>query len=209
MYTLYFLPDACSLATQVVLHELNQPLKLVHKQNVDDFDALNPVGTVPVLIDQNQSMAEGAAILLYLLDKHDNELIPQTGPSRQRAIENLLFANASMHPAYGRLFFIEQNISHTQAREEAFEAAANAINKLWTVVEGRLQAERYLGGNLPSPADILLAVYSRWGQSFPVEICIGPDTQNMIDDVIARDSFQKSLQHEDQYQFSPASASNS
>ncbi|MDX1452350.1 MAG: glutathione S-transferase N-terminal domain-containing protein, partial [Oleiphilaceae bacterium] len=60
MYTLYFLPDACSLATQVVLHELNLPVSLVNKQTLVDFNAINPVGTVPVLQKDSKTYTEGA-----------------------------------------------------------------------------------------------------------------------------------------------------
>lgn len=205
MYTLYFLPDACSLATQAILHELKQPVDLVHKQDADDYDALNLAGTVPVLVDQNRVLTEGGAILLYLLDKHQNTLIAQSGDARQQAIENLLFANASMHPAYGRLFFIQQHISDEQAKAQAYEAAARGISKLWTVIERKLGDSRYLGGENPSPADFMLAVYSRWGQVFPVDITIGSNTSNMLDRVMARDSFRLALQREDAYQ--PVNAS--
>ncbi len=50
MYTLYYLPDACPLATQVVLHELDQPVEIINMQTVENFSAINPVGTVPVLV---------------------------------------------------------------------------------------------------------------------------------------------------------------
>lgn len=199
MYTLYFLPGACSLATQAILNELNQPLELIHKQDADNYDALNPAGTVPVLIDQNRVLNEGAAILLYLLDKHENHLIAKDGEKRQEAIENMLFANASMHPAYSRLFFIERNITNTEGKQQALAAAANSISNLWAVVEKKLQGKRYLGGETVSPADFMLSVYSRWGQSFPVNIAIGANTRRMIDSVIARDSFQKALQREGEY----------
>ena len=199
MYTLYFLPGACSLATQAILHELNQPVELIHKQDADHYESLNPSGTVPVLIDQHRVLNEGVAILLYLLDKHDNQLIARDGEARHRAIEHMLLANASMHPAYGRLFFIERHITQAEGKQQAFAAAASAINALWAAVETKLQGNFYLGGESPSPADFLLAVYSRWGQFFPVEIVIGPSARLMIDSVIARDSFQKALQREKAY----------
>ena len=37
MYTLYFLPSACSLATQAILNELNQPVELIHKGEAGNF----------------------------------------------------------------------------------------------------------------------------------------------------------------------------
>ena len=199
MYTLYFLPGACSLATQAILHELGQPVELIHKQDADHYETLNPSGTVPVLIDQNRVLNEGVAILLHLLDKHDNQLIARDGEQRHRAIEHMMFANASMHPAYGRLFFIERHISHAEGKQQAFAAAASAINTLWAAAETKLKGKSYLGGESPSPADFLLAVYSRWGQFVPVEIVIGPSARRMIGSIIARDSFQKALQQESAY----------
>lgn len=199
MYTLYFLPGACSLATQAVLNELQQEVKLVHKQDAPDYTQLNPAGTVPVLVDNGRVLNEGVAILLYLLEKHDNTLLPNDAEARQQAIENMLFANASMHPAYGRLFFIENNLSANAAKQEAFSAAATAISNLWQVIEARLGTQRFLGGEQPSPADFMLTVYSRWGQAFPVDIQIGPRTRAMLDAVAARDSFVRALEREHHY----------
>jgi glutathione S-transferase len=105
MYTLYYLPGACSLATQVVLHELNQPVELVDIQQLSNFTDINPVGKVPVLIDGDGTLLEGAAILLHLFSKHESPMMPASGASRAKAIEDILFANATMHPAYGRFFY--------------------------------------------------------------------------------------------------------
>lgn len=199
MYTLYFLPNACSLATQAILHELDQPFDLVHKQDAHDYISLNPAGTVPVLVDGDRVLNEGVAILLHLLGKHENWLFPREGEARHRALEHLMFANASMHPAYGRLFFVERFILDPEGRAQGFAAAASLIDRLWLAVESKLLGQTYLGGETPSPADFLLAVYSRWGESFPVDISIGPGVRRMIDNVTARDSFQRALQRERDY----------
>ena len=205
MYTLYYLPDACSLATQVVLHELKQDVNIVNMQDVKDFSAINPVGSVPVLVNEESahgktvkksSRREGAAILLHLLNNHENTLMPKAGWKRDRAIENIMFANATMHPAYGRLFFIAQNIQHPTGQEEAYQAATLAINALWQVVEAQLSEQDFLGGDTPSAADILLSVYARWGGSFPVDIHHGPNTQKMLKAIHNRPSFLKALQAE-------------
>lgn len=199
MYTLFYSPDACSLATQVVLRELDQPFHLVHKDRADDFAALNPVGAVPVLkteesvLTEGTVLTEGAAILLYLLGRHDNDLMPSAPKARAASIENMMFANATMHPAYGRLFFILQNIGEGPEQEKAFQAAAHAINYLWDAVETKLADQPYLGGEQPSAADILLTVYSRWGDYFPVDIQLGQQTQQMISAIKARASFRASL----------------
>jgi len=217
MYTLYYSPDACSLATQVVLHELDQAVEIKNVQKVENFKAINPVGAVPVLVDHNngeadKALTEGAAIILYLLNKHENSLLPSTGATRQQGIEHIMFANATMHPTYSRLFFIAQNISDDsihdkKVKQAAFDAAAESISYLWQVVEQKLEQQSasesnlegnflggcFLGGELPSAADIMLTVYSRWGASFPVEIPLGPRVQKMITAVLAMPSFQRAL----------------
>jgi len=199
MYTLYYLPSACSLATQVVLHELDQEVDIIDKQKVENFSSINPVGSVPVLVDNNRTLREGAAILLYLLDKHPNTMLPATGTAREQAIQNIMFANATMHPAYGRLFFIAQNISDEKTKQSIFEVAAQAITSLWQVVEQQLSNQTFLGGDQPSAADILLTVYSRWGASFPVDIKLGAKTQKIVDAVVLMPSFQRALAAEDQH----------
>jgi len=215
MYTLYYSPDACSLATQVVLHELDQAVEIKDVQQIENFKAINPVGAVPVLVEHSngevdKTLTEGAAIILYLLNKHENSLLPSTGAARQQGIENIMFANATMHPTYSRLFFIAQHISDEKAKQSAFDAAAESISYLWQVVEQKLEQQSanesdlgrsflggsFLGGELPSAADIMLTVYSRWGASFPVEITLGPKVQKMIAAVLAMPNFQRALDAE-------------
>ena len=193
MYTLYYLPDACSLATQVVLHELDQAVDIVDVQKQSNFTSINPVGTVPVLIDGESTLREGAAILLYLLNKHPSHMLPTSGADREQAMQDILFANATMHPAYGRLFFISKHISNEGAKQEALTAAADAINRLWQVVEQQLAGQAFLGGDRPSAADIMLAVYSRWGAGYPVTITQGSNTARMLAAVEAMPSFQRAL----------------
>ncbi len=199
MYTLYYLPGACSLATQVVIHELDQVVEIIDKQKVDNFSTINPVGTVPVLVDNNITRREGAAVMLYLLDKHPNTMLPATGRAREQAIQDIMFANATMHPAYGRLFFTAQNISDEVVKQAAFEAAAQAISTLWQVVEQQLENQDFLGGNQPSAADIMLTVYSPWGANFPVDIPLGLNTQKMVDAVLLMPSFKRAVAAEESH----------
>lgn len=193
MYTLYCLPGSCSLATQVVLNELDQPVEIVDVRQMSNFTDINPVGAVPVLIDGDSTLREGAAILLHLFNKHESPMLPASGASRAQAIEDILFANATMHPAYGRLFFIAQHITEPHAKQTAFDAAAKAINALWQVVEQQLAGRDFLGGERASAADIMLAVYSRWGDKYPITITLGSNTSRMLDAVQAMPSFQRSL----------------
>lgn len=196
MYRLYYLPGACSLAVHAVMQELNVPVDIVPRDEAPEFRDLNPVGAVPVLVDGDLVLREGAAILLHLLDKHDSPMLPRTGSRRSHAIESLMFANATMHPAYGRLFFINQRLVDETVRASAFESAARAIDELWAVVDERLGRSAYMDGEHVSAADFLLTVYARWGARFPVHITLGANTERMVEAVTARPSFQRALEAE-------------
>ncbi|BBN83770.1 glutathione S-transferase [Pseudoalteromonas sp. A25] len=193
MYTLYYSPRACSLAIQVVLRELGQNFELVDKKDVADFSAINPVGNIPVLVDETKIMTEGVAILLYLLHKHSSPMLPVDPQGYQSAVQDMLFANATMHPAYSKLFFIAQNVNDEQVKQDMLHAASARINQLWQVVESRLAQNAFLGGEQPSVADILLCVYSHWGSFFAVDIVIGKHTRAMLSRIEAMDSFQRAI----------------
>lgn len=198
MYTLYFSPGACSLATQVILRELNLPFTLVNRNNVADFQAINPVGAVPVLGHHDQVITEGAAIILHLLQNHPNDLLPQNAAEKEAAIQQLLFANATVHPTYSKLFFIASTLPEGEAQTTALQAAAAGINKLWVHIEHILQQQPYLAGERLTPADILLSVYETWGQYFNVDIQLGPKTQALLQQVRQRDSYVAAVAAEQQ-----------
>ena len=196
MYTLYYLPGACSLATQVLLRELGQEVNLVHRDGVDNYAAINTTGSVPVLRDGDRILREGAGIALYLLDKHANGMLPAEGPDRIRAIEHILFANATVHPAYSKLFFLNGALEDGEAKNRAMTKAAGGITKLWGIVEDRLGDQPFLGGAQISAADIMLTVYAAWGDYFPFEIQWGPKVAALLARVRQRPAFQASLEAE-------------
>lgn len=195
MYTLYYLTGACSLAVQTVIHELNQDVNIVEKNSVD-YNAINPIGAVPVLVDGDKHLREGAAVMLYLLDKHNSPMLPKSGPAREKAIEDIMFANATVHPAYSHLFFLAGAVSDEKAKLEGMQAAAANINKLWKFVDDKLANQPFLGGDTHSAADIMLAVYSTWGPYFPVEINLGKNVEAMIEKIKALPSYQRAYNAE-------------
>lgn len=189
MYTLYYSQGACSLATQIVLLELDQKPILIDVNKIDNFNNINPVGTVPVLVDNTEILSEGAAIILYLLDKHQNSMLPSIGNTRTNAIQDIMFANATMHPAYSKLFFLDKSIINEEEKINSLNIAAKQINFLWKVVENKLSKQPFLGGENYSAADIMLTVYSTWGDFFPVDIVHGKQTEKMLAAIRSLPSF--------------------
>lgn len=196
MYTLYYSPGTCALATQVILREIGAEFTLKNKKDVADFSSVSKVGAVPILHTGSRYLREGAAIILYLLEQHKNNLLPPEGDARTQALQNLLFANATVHPAYSKLFFLGSAVKNEAQKIELMTVAAQGIEKLWKVVEEELGDKPFLGGKTVSPADILLTVYSAWGKFFPVDIHIPEKVQAMLNKVKQLPTYQASVNSE-------------
>lgn len=197
MYQLYYSPAACSLATHVLLNELDLEFKLLNKSKISNFSLINSALTVPVLASGDDIIQEGAAIALFLIDKYSSPLIPKEPKDRSHAISWMMFANASVHPAYSKIFFISNNVIDKNAREDALLVAGKNVNNLWEIVEQQLSKTRFTTGASLSMADIMLSVYANWNNFFPGLITLGPNTIRMINEVSSRPSFLKAIAAEE------------
>ncbi len=203
MYKLYYSSGACSMAPHVLLHELNVQHEAIRldmqagDNKKPEFLKLNPRGQVPLLIDEDGTpIKEGAAIMLYLLDKHKSPLMPQSGKARAKALEWLCWGNASLHPAYGKAFWIARAVKDEAVQKDLMTAACDQIQSLWDEAETQLGKTRYLAGEQITMGDILLTVIANWGQQFPKRPVFGPNVKRLLAEVSNRPSFQKTIQHE-------------
>jgi glutathione S-transferase len=196
MYKLYYSPGACSMGIHVALNECNQPVEL---EKVDlmsgqgqtpEYLKINSRGQVPVLVDGDLTIREGAAILMHVLEKHGSPLLPKSGVERAHALEWLMFANATLHPAYARIFFLKRNKT---TEGPLVEAAVANINKLWADVEHQLSSHPYICGEHLTIADILLTVIANWSHNVPGSVNLGPNTKKLLKSVSSRPSYQKAL----------------
>lgn len=203
MYKLYYMPGACSLAVHVLLKELGQEVNLEGINNPSgdgrsaEFLKINPRGNVPVLVEENGNvLREGGAIMAYLLDKHKSPMLPAAGIDRAKALEWLMFANSSMHPAYARVFFLRRALSDSAAQEEAVKAACEQINKLWADLNAHLAHSTYTCGEECSAADILLAVIANWSPRMGYPITFGSNVERLLKNVVARPTFREAMKLE-------------
>ena len=197
MYTLYYSPGACSLAVHVALLECGADVTLekvdLTAKRSPEFLKINPRGQVPVLVDDGRIIREGAAMMIHILEKHQNALLPKAGAARDDALEWLMFCNATLHPAYARVFFLLKNPADQAAKDKLVEAAIGNINKLWEEAEQRLSTHTYLAGDTLTIADILLTVIANWSAGMPKPIVLGPKTKELLRKVIARPTYIKAM----------------
>ena len=162
---LYYSPGACSLATHIVLRELDLTFELVRvdtstgrTETGTDFRSINPKGYVAALeLDDGQILTESAALLQYLAElRPEAGLAPTGGLARARLQEQLNFISSELHKAFAPLF-------NPATSPEAQQAAAARVSDRLEHYEALFSDGRpYLLGQTYSVADAHLFVVAGW-----------------------------------------------
>ncbi|PZQ48853.1 MAG: glutathione S-transferase family protein [Micavibrio aeruginosavorus] len=200
-YELYTLAGSCSMAIHAVMNELGLApnVHIMDKTEGENglksttFKKMNPRANAPFITEDGKGVGEGAAIVAYLCDK-EGKLLPKTGHERAKALQWLMFANSTLHPAYGRTFWLNTYLPEA-VRDEALKTARSQIQDLWNYVEAELEKSggTYLCGSEITCGDFLIATIANWN---PVAYKFGPKTKALLASVSARPSYQKALSAE-------------
>ncbi len=106
MITLYHHPFSRAAGVLWSLEEIGQPYELVHvdimkgEQKTPPVSGLNPMGKIPVLVDDDTVVTEAAAIALYLGDRYAlGTLAPRPDdPARGTYLRWALFSPSVIEP---------------------------------------------------------------------------------------------------------------
>ena len=183
--------------------ELELPYKLVRYQRTpegggpDDYKALHPYGTAPVIQDGDVQMGESAAIVDYVIAKHGNDrlAVGRDHPDFADYLYWFHFANGTFM-ASGMMVLaltfagieIGGGVSPLTARwERAFELA-----------DRRLGKARYFAGDSFSAADIMMHFPLTTMRMFvPYDISGHPNILAYLQRIAERPAFKRARQKAD------------
>ena len=169
---LYYSPGACSLASDIVLHEAGIPAEYVKvdlatkkTEHGDDFTAINPKGYVPALqLDDGDVLTENVAVLDYL-GHLGPPLFPHEGKSRWHAMEALAFVSTELHKPFKPLF-------DPSASDDVKNKAKELVAKRLQIADRMLGTREYIVGDSFTVVDAYLFVMLMWceKQGIPVPV---------------------------------------
>jgi glutathione S-transferase len=171
---LYYSPGACSLASNIVLHEAKLPTSFVKvdlksklTETGADYKAINPKGYVPALeFDDGDLLTENVAILQYLASLAP-ELLPQAGKAKWHAIETLAFVSTELHKAFKPFF-------DPASSDEVKQKAKDLVAQRLALLVPRLGPREFIVGDEFTVVDAYLFVMLTWalkrGVSVPAEL---------------------------------------
>ena len=198
---LYFKPGACSMASHIVLNELNQSFELESvntEQGITDSGAdykqINPNGYVPALrLEAGELITENIAILQYLGDRDpQNKLTPLNGSMEQiKLLELLSFASSELHKAFSPFF------SNIEMDEKTLALAKSKIAKRLDFINAKLKPDsRYLLGDRFTVADAYIFVILNWSSFINFDLSPWPTVQSYIELIRNRPSVVKAMTRE-------------
>lgn len=193
---LYYMPESCALAPQIVAHEAGipvQPVRVDFKTKTTaaggDFFAINPKGYVPALeLDGGEVLTENAAILQYLADlKSEARLAPANGTlARVLLQEALNYIATEVHRGYGPLF---NPTTPAQIREES----SASLRKRYALLDKQLAGRTYLFGDEFTAADAYLFVVTRWAALVNLDLSDYANLQAFQKTVAARPAVKAAM----------------
>lgn len=199
MYTLYTIPGSCSSGITVLLEKLQLEYTPVKREDVANYSDIVPTNQVPALkTPDGRIITEGAAIVLYLLEKHNSPMLPADLSRKAEFLQWLMFDYATLHPAYGRMFAIQYKTQMDgNEKISVLKQLSAYVSSLWAILDKELEEKRFITGDQPTIVDYLATIYSSWGKNFQdIKITLGKNVERLIEQVSVLPEFQAGYRKE-------------
>ena len=158
-----FLPSPNSVKVLALIHQLGLDVNLVHvdltKQERVDL-SLNPNGKIPTLEDGDLTLWESHAIMLYLAERHDSDLLPKDLIQKARMNQWMCWYLAHFGPAVGAVVWerVAPNfVPDHQVDQPALDKGLAGIERFGAVLNDHLKDRKFILGDQPSLADLTMA----------------------------------------------------
>ena len=158
------------------------------------FRALHPMGAAPVIEDDGLVLAESAAIVEYLIQRHGGgrlALAPQH-PDYADYLYWFHFANGNLQPVMGRCMVLSR--LNLAADDAMLLAMRGRLDRVLELIEQRVATKPWLAGAEFTAADIM-SVFSLTTMRlfYPLDLGPWPAIRGYLARVGARPAYQRAM----------------
>ncbi|WP_394182948.1 glutathione S-transferase family protein [Marinomonas posidonica] len=125
------------------------------------FLALSPNGKIPVLeLDNGQCLSESNAILLYLAEVHQSDLLPSNPLDKAEVMKWLFWEQYSHEPNIASVRFWLTHNAMTELKEQMLPERIQQGQTALKLMDNQLSKQNFLAGDHLTLADISLFAYT-------------------------------------------------
>lgn len=208
MYTLYFSPGACSMASHVLLEECGaeyeaKPVALAKgEQRTEEYRKINPHGKVPALSVDGRVITQNAAILPYIAGQFpDAGLMPSDSVNRANGVSAVGWLASTVHPAFSLILHPERAAGGADIGDAALKEISDTARKTyWACMEeidGRLSGKQWMMGDQFTFVDPYALVFYSWGKRLELPMEDLGNYTAFKDRMIERPAVRKVLEKEE------------
>ncbi len=203
MIEVYSWPTPNGHKVHIMLEECALPYRVIPvdigsgAQFEPGFLSISPNNKVPAIVDSDGpdgapiSLFESGAILLYLAGK-TGQMLPADVRGKYEVLQWLMFQMGSVGPMLGQAHHFR--IYAPERLPYAVDRYTNEARRLYAVINKRLAAHTYIGGQTYSIADIAVFPWLRSWKNQGVELKDYPHLKGWFDEIAARPAVQRGLQ---------------
>ena len=202
MIDVYYWPTPNGHKITIALEEmgLDYTIKPVNIGAGEQFDpfflSFSPNNRMPAIIDHDaagggqQTVFESGAILMYLAEK-TGQFLPSSGADRIAAIEWLMWQMGGLGPMLGQAHHF--NFYAPEKIQYAMDRYSLEANRLYGVMDRRLEKAAWLGGDDYSIADMAAFPWTRTYERQGVAIDDYPHVKAWREAMLARPGVEKGM----------------
>ena len=196
-YKLYGIPYLGSMVVEFLMEEAGIEYEIIflspEERRSSEFKKISPRGLIPVLITPDgTSIFEGLAIINFLLETHQTNLIAPIGdPDRAKCYQWLSFLSTALGNANNRFFFPERYGSIDNVIKEKAELDRKAC---YDILEK--YSDPFLSGKTLGIADFYFYMFMQWDENKMAELAKRPNLVKMYSRVDQIPSIQKIMKNQ-------------
>ena len=171
MYKLYYADGSAAMGIRAILEEIGAKYELIETnieyqtQRAPDLLAHNPNGWVPVLIWDEMSMYEAAAITIFLCEKHPEAgLAPGVDDEEARSqfLQWLIYFTGTVQNAF-QMSYYPDRFANQPGEEPSVQArSVRRLREVWSIVDAALSERKWIAGDKFTAADIYMFMLTTW-----------------------------------------------
>ena len=182
----------------IMLEEIEMPYE-VHSINIakdeqfqPHFLKVSPNNRIPAIVDRdnnNYSLFESGAILLYLAEKSGKLINKDNRDDYYRTLEWLMWQMGGVGPMFGQVHhFVKYNKGKSEYSEERYSKEAK---RLYSVMDKILQKNQYISGKSYSIADISIWPWTARFDWQEIDLNEFPNVTRWYKEMVERPAVQK------------------